>query len=841
MGLAWLGLTLFTPALLERYRVPRLPIHISRRWGLLVSAMMVPWLHAPSQVSTVGFVEDICASRGLRLSGPVLSVDPSPSGIRALFTETRHLFLAKDESEASDVYLVRLRHAYSSVPTLDEGTFNLSETGAVDERNLRVHGGWAAWQVNPGQGDEQVEVLRLSGEHSSAGPGWDAVGRVQRYVTNLQQVGQMRGIGRTVLTWNDGLRAQDLTVSDTHVTIHGEGRAHSWHLGSAPSREDAQSALMVRPIEPARPGSLATWAVDRVRAIPWIGSERLQWFKAVVYSLAAGAEDMSEQIASTDPQVAVTEELGDVWGRLPVVEESPIPNWPPAPLEPRLKPPLPGEGQWIDMTHEKAFSRLETSSMLFTFIRTDPKRAYNQVSIAVWDPRRIQLHIVAGTEEPKSTLGQRGSGLVDRDPEHIGRLVGAFNGAFQAMHGEFGMMEGRVVQLPPKPFSATISTHDDGTTRLGTWPGEPIPIPADMIGMRQNMTPLVAGGAPNPYRRHWWGGVPEGWTDEARTVRSALCRTKEGHLAYFYSPGIDPEHLATALQMARCDYGIHLDMNGGHAGFELYRVAPKDLLPGLARPLDPTWEATGSVPELDGYAFNARLLVQKMPLMNFPRYIQRTPRDFFYLTERSLLPGPALELPSDVQVGPFRSVAVRGNEFPPFAVVAELSGREQGSPEAVRLDAKQLEVEDGLVVVGFRPGQFAAEGAVPALYITPERFIVDTIAPSGGLLLARHEPTGRFVHCVDGQGFVTSIELPEDAQESQAWLERLSCQGAIRTGPEQQPVFSEPFDSTTVRFSKKAATGARVLFPDTPIVPPSVWGIPQARRAQLVTPRQPPP
>ena len=47
---------------------------------------------------------------------------------------------------------------------------------------------------------------------------------------------------------------------------------------------------------------------------------------------------------------------------------------------------------------------------------------------------------------------------------------------------------------------------------------------------------------------------------------------------------------------ARCAYGIHLDMNPGHAGFEFYDVAPEGKLAPLGRPMQNDWEAEGKVP-----------------------------------------------------------------------------------------------------------------------------------------------------------------------------------------------------------------------------------------------------
>ena len=83
----------------------------------------------------------------------------------------------------------------------------------------------------------------------------------------------------------------------------------------------------------------------------------------------------------------------------------------------------------------------------------------------------MQLHIVAGTQEPVSATGETGRGHHPAQQGRVTRLVGAFNGGFQAVHGEFGMMaEGRVY-LPPKPWAATVAVFEDGRVGMGSWPG----------------------------------------------------------------------------------------------------------------------------------------------------------------------------------------------------------------------------------------------------------------------------------------------------------------------------------------------------------------------------------
>jgi hypothetical protein len=213
--------------------------------------------------------------------------------------------------------------------------------------------------------------------------------------------------------------------------------------------------------------------------------------------------------------------------------------------------------------------------------------------VTLWDPRQIELDMVSGTVEPKSSTGETGTGLVPREPRVLGRFVAGFNGGFQSIHGEFGMMAHRVQYLPPKPFAATVAKLRDSSTGFGTWP-ESVVVPDTIVSHRQNMTPLVVDETINPYRRHWWGGVPPGWTEESRTVRSALCLTKEGFVGYFYGASLDPDVLALAMKRARCTYGVHLDMNAGHTGLEFYRVGRSGTLPDLRRRLDTVWEARGT-------------------------------------------------------------------------------------------------------------------------------------------------------------------------------------------------------------------------------------------------------
>lgn len=773
----------------------------------------------------------------LRMSGE------SAEGIRAILTAKRVLLPAKRPHEKTDIYLARVMFDHEGRPSRVTGIFNLTETASVDESDLKLEGRWVTWMIRSGDRIQSIELLDLGGEKVPSGPGWSLLGKVQRRITNLQRTGQFRGVGRSTIAWPESGPTVATRIERGVLHFDTDAEHISWPLGREPDEAFSEAGLTVRELVPPRSGSLTTWAVDRLRQVSFIGSDGMQWLKGVVYLALGELEDLHATTFGVNAEETISAELGEVIERLPIAKSSEIPGFPPPPLKPLLSPALPSEGEWIDLGRDVLSGGQEPGqgALVFTFIRVDPKRTYNQVSIALWDPTRVELHIVSGTEEPQSTLGRQGTGLIPRDPKVLEHLLGAFNGAFQAVHGEFGMMEEKVVLLPPKPFAATVATFADGSTGFGTWPAEAAPIPADMIGFRQNMTPLVAESRANPYSRHWWGGVPEGWTQETRTVRSALCLTENNHIAYLYSPSIDPDRLASAMLRLGCTYGLHLDMNAGHAGFELYRAARAEALPSLGRPLDPTWEATGKISGAEGYSFLSRLLVKKMPLMNFPRYIHETPRDFFYLTRRDTLPGNRVTFPPGSEARSFGPVDARNNEYPYFAVSATAADSSRGS--ILRFDPRELMPAgapgEGVVWFPGGPVSGSPQALTPKgrrfLIFSDEHFSITAEPKPGSLVLVgealQPKPQGD-AYCLDTSGFLNIVEgtLAASGPPAPELLEALHCAQSIVVDARDRPKFDGDKTGSWLPLYRARTPAVRRIFPSTPIVQPGIWGIPQAKR-----------
>ena len=626
-------------------------------------------------------------------------VDRPPGVLGSRFREPRALLRAHAPGEPADIYLATVRMSPEGRLLELTGLYDISDTSAVDERELAVHGEHAAWTIAGGGKTYSIHLADLRGEAAPKGPGWTRMARFQQSITNLQETGQRAGIAKRSFKLDPAANHAVLAFTDAALLIDADGRKIRIPTeGNGPI--EGQHFLREQEYHPARPGNVVTWAVDRVRALPWFGSDRMQLVKAVAFAGLDWVQRVVGTVTGDDGSSRVADELGDLVNA-PLAEfTDPETGWPPAPMEPMLSPPLEGEGKWRPLDKDPFILTNPGAPAPFvtSFIRTDHKRAYSQIFVTMWDPRQVALHTMSGTVEPKSATGETGPGLVPRKPEVIGRLLAGFNGGFQATHGEFGMMADGVMYLPPKPYAATVAELANGDNGFGTWPDDE-KVPEDIVSFRQNMTPLVMDGTINPYKRNWWGGVPPGWTDEARTVRSGVCMTKEHFAAYFYGSSIDADHLAFAMQRARCVYGIHLDMNPGHTGLEFYRTGLDGTLPDVGHELDPQWEASGKVTNMPGYSFIGRRMLRYMGLMNFPRYINREARDFFYLTLRHVLPGdnvPTAVKPAEPKEGTWQVKNLPQHGWP-YAVATTWV-----RPDAKRHETKVrlLELDPHTVQVG---------------------------------------------------------------------------------------------------------------------------------------------
>jgi hypothetical protein len=639
------------------------------------------------------------------------------------------LFLGRPPGQRlRDVYFAQVIFSAQGIPVHASPAFSLSRTSAADEAELRHDGARYLAYTSVAEGKVSViTILDLGGLSADALSGFSASQRLRQHLTNWQETGRWGGLDRVEVKLN--------VPQMVHLSWHGGllravGASGSWDVVV-----DPRTARVLRGPAQARPlrvgkRSFIAWAVDTVRAFSFVGPDKIAWLEDLVYGVVDRARRVSgAKVTAGD----IRDEMA-----LPVVaahSTGVIAGWPPPPLKPMLPGALKGEGQWTEV--EGPFLRRQPgmpSYFAMTFVRPDAERLFARVYFVAWDPRRLDLRMVGGTAEPRSATGEQGRGMISRDPKLLPHLVAAFNGGFQSMHGDFGMMEDRRVYCPPRPWAATVARLADGSTGFGTWDGKAKAgwIPDWILSFRQNLTPMVEDSQFNPWRRGSWGGGAGFLTGSGPTafiIRSGLCLHRSGHLMFALGNPVDGPTLGKAMHRVGCSYAMELDINQGHVGFEFYNV----LTQGEPAPKSFTEEKyfarSGDYPGVQGLRYAMREVVRGTGNSPVPRYVGREARDFFYLVTRDLLPGPDLRpLRGKPDEGRWTAASVPKDAtlFPPAMVRTFLHANQAKHDlrvHLVKMDMRWMEVTLCLPKPGAGclslPSSEAGPAASPALAVLP--------------------------------------------------------------------------------------------------------------------------
>lgn len=155
-------------------------------------------------------------------------------------------------------------------------------------------------------------------------------------------------------------------------------------------------------------------------------------------------------------------------------------------------------------------------------------------------------------------------------PTQAASLVAAFNGGFLMDSAGGGYFtDGRVV-VPLVTGAASLVIYANGTVDVGAW-GSDVSMTSGVIGVRQNLIPLVEQGEPTAQAAStdWlsWGNTC-GATSCLHSVpsveqqwRSGVGVTGDGALVYVTGPLLTPLQLAQLLVHAGVVRGMELDIN----------------------------------------------------------------------------------------------------------------------------------------------------------------------------------------------------------------------------------------------------------------------------------------
>ncbi|MFO0758108.1 MAG: phosphodiester glycosidase family protein [Byssovorax sp.] len=269
-----------------------------------------------------------------------------------------------------------------------------------------------------------------------------------------------------------------------------------------------------------------------------------------------------------------------------------------------------GDGIWVSVDVQGISA---PSPMLYkTLIHPDEKRPWAELFVVAIDLARVELGVVAGTEEPKAEPGAaRGyarSGLIPEADRP--RAFAAFNGGFKAEHGHYGMMVDGVTLLRPRDIACTVALYTDGSLHIDTW----MDMSRDRDTMRwyrQAPPCLVEDGKIHPAlsdENTNWGAALGGATV---VRRSALGLDAGAKVLYMgVSNATSPRTIAQGMRHAGAVHVAQLDINWSYPHFVLIGAGEGGDRVGM-----------GLFP---GFSFNKDDYLRKP-----------STRDFFYLVPRT--------------------------------------------------------------------------------------------------------------------------------------------------------------------------------------------------------------
>lgn len=684
----------------------------------------------------------LVAYSGLAVGADTLQLVPIAAAPLGPGAPVAAIFTARPAGQgAADVFRATLRLAANGTPLVVSGVTNLTRTPDSDERLLDVVPGCLLFgNILAGR---PIGAVLLDFEREpmavDAGPLVRLLARVSAW--------QSYGTSQSPERFDVALAAPARTLTG-HCTEGGATLQLDEHVDLVLDRATgslAPAAAGRLQVGGPPPLEVFTLLADALRSTEVVGTAR-------VVALEAALFEFRDWLLRTRHGLFPTAE-----DRQPVAPSVRAPaaratGWPPGALFVPHVEAVAGEGEWVSPLASSGETPAATGDgppVLRTFLRVDPERPYERVHLFAFDMRRLGLHFVGGTTDPRSTTGVRGRGAVR--PEHRAALVGTFNGGFKVDHGVFGAAEGGQVIVPPAAGLGTVALDAEGRARFGVWDlGNELP--AEVDGLRQNLPPLLAAGVVNPQRMHNWGQLVSR-LDESQTPRSALGVTDGGILIFGWAAATSAELLGEAMRRAGVQFALHLDMNPNHTGLELYPA-------GAADAPERTTALRGA-PEMD---FRER------------RWLGTDARDFFYLTMAAYEQRPTSE-PQDLGVatpeGPdapvrlWRLDAVRPQSIPGLAEPAPIA-RGPGAPRLLKLPAAPVFwVDTGVrnsgadlgLVVG---GRVWRAPVADVLTLTVDQDGVPRLGPwpAGG-------DASRFPELVQGQtilraGTITAA-LPEDA------------------------------------------------------------------------------
>jgi hypothetical protein len=269
----------------------------------------------------------------------------------------------------------------------------------------------------------------------------------------------------------------------------------------------------------------------------------------------------------------------------------PVPPQPgfavPMPLTSPAGKPLPGEGQWRSL-----YNVNKVPAIFSTFLRPDNVHTSFVAGIVSMNPHLLRFQLRPGAEDPgPGNYGAAAQPVIP--PAARTGLAATFNGGFKiASSGGGFYLNGVYRGGPLRKGVASMVYYRDGGFTIGTWDEHGLAMNPSIVGVRQNLLPIVENGKVPPtvdqnVQTNWGATLGGGYY----VWRSGIGVTADGRIIYVYGPALDVRTLASLLARAGCVEAMELDINPDWTNFMYYQPGlhphnpkPVNLLPDQVQP-----------------------------------------------------------------------------------------------------------------------------------------------------------------------------------------------------------------------------------------------------------------
>ncbi|HTJ83836.1 MAG TPA: phosphodiester glycosidase family protein [Polyangiaceae bacterium] len=309
---------------------------------------------------------------------------------------------------------------------------------------------------------------------------------------------------------------------------------------------------------------------DGVRSV--VGPKPVAWAEDVVYgaedwvNLRTRAEEKPKTFWAETEVEPIPTAVPDGKGGTKTID--PMEGAPPPFVAPYPSVASDEDGKWVPMRgpHE-----IGDVVMWKSVVHPDPKRPFAAVAVVAVDRQRTELHLVAGTDEPKSREVPRSerTGLIPETAADT--LVAAFNGGFKAMHGNYGMRIAQDTFIPPRDIACTVAANADGNLTVRTF-SKATDAWDRALWYRQTPPCLVEQGEPNPgllfeFNKNWGAAVG----GDTIIRRSAFGVSKDGkHFFYGLGDAVTAQSIGRAMLAVGAWDAAQLDVNYSYPRFLLF-------------------------------------------------------------------------------------------------------------------------------------------------------------------------------------------------------------------------------------------------------------------------------